>query len=97
MVRPPLRVDPTLSNFRHMRQNQLLYVDKTAQIAAFLNHHNAQLFTRPRRFGKSLLLSTIEAMYSGDRELFGGAWAQPRTVRVPRGHVALAPTCRFAS
>ncbi len=77
MALAPLRIDPSLSEFPDMRQGHLLYVDKTAQIASFLNQYRAQLFTRPRRFGKSLMLSTIEAMYSGDRDLFAGDEARP--------------------
>ncbi len=68
---PALPAAPSVSDFLDRRQNHLLYVDKTAQIASFLNYDRALMFTRPRRFGKSLLLSTIEAMYSGNRELFG--------------------------
>lgn len=66
----PLRIDPSASDFLVMRQENVLYVDKTAQIISFLGNGMAQLFTRPRRFGKSLLLLTIKAMYGGDRSPF---------------------------
>ncbi len=57
---------PTTSDFRRIRRENRLYIDKTAHIAAFLNEGgDALLFTRPRRFGKSLMLSTMAAMYSG--------------------------------
>lgn len=72
MTRASLRIAPSVSEFPDRRRDHLLYVDKTSQIASFLRHDKAQLFTRPRRFGKSLLLSTIEAMYSGNRDLFAG-------------------------
>ncbi len=77
MAQMPLRVMPSASNFRNRRRNNWLYVDKTAQIVAFLAADTSLLFTRPRRFGKSLLLSTIEAMYSGDRNLFQGNEVRP--------------------
>ncbi len=77
MTRASLRIAPSISEFPDRRCDHLLYVDKTSQIAAFLRHDKAQLFTRPRRFGKSLLLSTIEAMYSGNRDLFAGDGVNP--------------------
>ncbi len=55
-----------------------LYVDKTAQIAALATEMLGlapQLFlARPRRFGKTLLVSTLEALFQGRRELFEGTW-----------------------
>ncbi len=77
MARAPLRIAPSVSEFPDRRRDHLLYVDKTAQIVSFLRHDKAQLFTRPRRFGKSLLLSTIEAMYSGNRDLFAEDGVNP--------------------
>ncbi len=74
---PPLRIDPTTSEFLQLRQDHLLYVDKTSQVASFLSEFRYQLYARPRRFGKSLLLSTIETMYSGNRELFAGNEIRP--------------------
>jgi hypothetical protein len=71
-VSPPLGI----SDFRLLRQSNATYVDKTAAIASVL-HHPAQvmLFPRPRRFGKTLLLSTLQAFVergSEDRQgLFG--------------------------
>ncbi len=59
-------------NFKSMRFQGGLYIDKTRQIHAFLQRSNALLFTRPRRFGKSLLLSTIEELYRGDPSPFAG-------------------------
>ena len=64
------RIRPSVHDFARRRKSNLLYVDKTRQIRHFLDHDDALLFTRPRRFGKTLLLSTIRAMYSGDASLF---------------------------
>lgn len=67
-----LRLQPAVHDFVQMRARGLLYVDKTRQIRDFLDRDTALLFTRPRRFGKSLLLSTIKAMYEQKRHLFAG-------------------------
>ena len=49
------------------------YVDKTDLLYRLANEIDAQLFiSRPRRFGKSLMLSTLQAMFEGRRELFKG-------------------------
>ena len=49
------------------------YVDKTAAIHRLLEPAFAQYFlARPRRFGKSLLISTLKAIFEGNRGLFGG-------------------------
>ena len=66
------------------------YVDKTALLYELCNDADAQLFiSRPRRFGKSLMLSTLKAMFEGRRELFKGlaldslpweGWTQPTPV-----------------
>ena len=58
-------------NFRNLRRRQLLYVDKTRRIADLVHPKNQFVFlARPRRFGKSLLISTLEALFQGERELF---------------------------
>ncbi len=94
MVESPLRIDPTDSDFRSLREDNLLYVDKTARIVDFLAAGKYLLFTRPRRFGKSLLLSTIEAMYSGDLALFQDEGGRPGTGRVQRdSSVKNLPRC----
>ena len=49
------------------------YVDKTALLYQLANDNETQFFiSRPRRFGKSLMLSTLQAMFEGRRELFKG-------------------------
>ena len=62
-------------NFRNLRRRQFLYVDKTRCIADLMHPQNQFVFlARPRRFGKSLLVSTLEALFQGERELFAGTW-----------------------
>ena len=60
-------------NFRELREDGCLYVDKTKYIAKILESKQRYWFlARPRRFGKSLFLSTLEYFYKGERELFKG-------------------------
>ena len=64
-----------LQDFRGLREAGLAYVDKTAHVAAAMDVSKYLFLARPRRFGKSLLVSTLNELYSGDRELFAGLWA----------------------
>ena len=60
-------------DFGNLRNRDLLYVDKTGYIADLLDENLHYLFfARPRRFGKSLLTSTLCEMFSGNKELFEG-------------------------
>jgi hypothetical protein len=68
-----------------------LYVDKTEHIHRLLTTCNQVFFARPRRFGKSLTLSTIRAIYAGKKELFKGLWIENNwdwTKRNPVIHIA---------
>jgi hypothetical protein len=51
-----------------------IYVDKTPFIARMLNEGQSFFLSRPRRFGKTLLLSTIMSLFNGDEELFKDLW-----------------------
>ena len=76
-ARPALPI--STDDFRHLRRMGLLYVDKTRYIFDLVQPQNQFVFlARPRRFGKSLLLSTLEALFQGDRALFGGTWIHDR-------------------
>ncbi|MDR1081293.1 MAG: ATP-binding protein [Deltaproteobacteria bacterium] len=63
-------------SFRDIRENNYLYIDKTEYIYKILNvfNYNCCFLSRPRRFGKTLLLKTINALFQGDRKLFSGLW-----------------------
>ena len=63
-----------IRGFRRIIQGGYVYVDKTQYIYRLLDEYVYCFLSRPRRFGKSLLLSTIGEMFSGDRELFKGLW-----------------------
>lgn len=59
--------------FSNLIEGGFLYVDKTAAIGELIRPASAQYFlARPRRFGKSLLISTLKAIFQGRRELFDG-------------------------
>lgn len=61
-----------IQNFESLRNDGYLYVDKTAIIRKLIENGKYYFLSRPRRFGKSLLLSTIRAYFEGKRELFRG-------------------------
>jgi len=63
-----------IQDFREIRTNGYVYVDKTQHIYRFLDSGKYFFLSRPRRFGKSLLLSTMHELYSGRRDLFEGLW-----------------------
>ena len=61
-----------IQDFESLRTDGYLYVDKTELIYQLITTGCYYYLSRPRRFGKSLLLSTIHAIFSGKRELFDG-------------------------
>ena len=61
-----------VQNFEKLRQDGFAYVDKTALVWELANTGSYYFLSRPRRFGKSLLISTLEAYFQGKRELFEG-------------------------
>lgn len=61
-----------IQNFESLRNDGYVYVDKTALIYRLVNEGRYYFLSRPRRFGKSLLISTLDAYLSGKKELFKG-------------------------
>ena len=61
-----------IQNFESLRNDGYLYVDKTRLIYQLVKTGRYYFLSRPRRFGKSLLISTLEAYYQGKKELFEG-------------------------
>ena len=61
-----------IQTFEDIRRDNYLYVDKTAFVWRIANTGKPYFLSRPRRFGKSLLLSTFEAYFKGKKELFEG-------------------------
>ena len=65
-----------IQTFREIIERDCLYVDKTEQIHRLIGSGKYYFLSRPRRFGKSLTLSTIKEIYSGSRDLFSGLWIE---------------------
>jgi hypothetical protein len=64
-----------IQTFRDIVQNDYLYVDKTEKIFDLVNNPKGVYFlSRPRRFGKSLLISTLNEIFEGNKDLFKGLW-----------------------
>ena len=61
-----------IQNFESLRKDGYFYIDKTALIYQLVQTGRYYFLSRPRRFGKSLLLSTLEAYFEGKKELFEG-------------------------
>ena len=61
-----------IQNFEKLRKEGYTYVDKTALVYKLVSEGAYYFLSRPRRFGKSLLLSTFRAYFEGKRELFEG-------------------------
>lgn len=83
-----------VQNFESLIHDGYLYVDKTEQIWRLTHSGRHYFLARPRRFGKSLLLSTIEAYFEGKKELFEGLYIhneEKEWVRHPIFHIDLSP------
>lgn len=63
-------------NFRKIREEDMLYVDKTEHIHRLITGGRYYFLSRPRRFGKSLTLSTIAEIFRGNRQIFEGLWIE---------------------
>ena len=61
-----------IQTFSNIREEQYLYVDKTQYVYELANTKKYVFLSRPRRFGKSLLISTFHAYFNGQKELFKG-------------------------
>lgn len=68
MIRYPIGIQ----TFEKIRKGNFLYVDKTETLFRMIQSGNYIFLSRPRRFGKSLLTSTLESYFSGQKELFKG-------------------------
>ena len=64
-----------IQTFSDIIQNDYLYVDKTEKIFDLVKNPKGVYFlSRPRRFGKSLLISTLNEIFEGEKKLFRGLW-----------------------
>lgn len=65
-----------IQDFREVRTGGYVYVDKTCLIHQLISSGKYFFLSRPRRFGKSLLLNTVKEIFSGSKELFEGLWIE---------------------
>lgn len=63
-----------IQDFETVISDGYTYVDKTEVIYQLITRGKPYFLSRPRRFGKSLLISTFHALFSGRRDLFKGLW-----------------------
>ena len=65
-----------MQSFERIRKNNYLYIDKTEKLLQLAKTDKSYFLSRPRRFGKSLTVSTLEAMFKGKADLFKGLYAE---------------------
>lgn len=65
-----------VQSFEDLRKKNFLYADKTEYVFRLANFSKVYFLSRPRRFGKSLFLSTLEAYFLGKKELFNGLYIE---------------------
>ncbi|MGM9833835.1 MAG: AAA family ATPase, partial [Candidatus Limisoma sp.] len=68
------RLPVGIQTYENLINEGCLYVDKTEYIYKMINLSKYIFLSRPRRFGKSLLVSTLEAYFEGKRHLFKGTY-----------------------
>ena len=81
-----------IQNFEKIRKEGYLYIDKTELVYRLAKTGSYYFLSRPRRFGKSLLISTLEAYFQGKKELFEGLameWLEKDWVKYPILHLDL--------
>ena len=65
-----------IQSFKDLREKRFLYVDKTGYLFQLIDNSKVYFLSRPRRFGKSLFLSTLAAYFLGQKELFKGLFLE---------------------
>ena len=63
-----------IQSLQQLRDNNCIYVDKTQLVHQLVTTGSYYFLSRPRRFGKSLLISTLKCLYLGKKDLFEGLW-----------------------
>ncbi len=74
-----------IQSFESIRSEGYVYVDKTPLIYKMITEGKPYFMSRPRRFGKSLLVSTLAALFEGRRELFE-AFTAEQGIEQPTRH-----------
>jgi len=68
-----------VQSFDRIIREEFMYVDKTRQIYDLISQGHLYFLSRPRRFGKSLLVSTLKEIFQGNKELFKGLYIAEQT------------------
>ena len=71
-----LKLPLGIQTFEKLREKNCVYVDKTKYLVDIIDNVNVCFLARPRRFGKSLTVTTFDALFSGKKELFTGLYAE---------------------
>ncbi len=69
-----IKIPTGIQWFPTLRKEGYVYIDKTPILYRLIQERPGCFFARPRRFGKTLLISTLAALFQGKRELFSGLW-----------------------
>ncbi|WP_250632533.1 ATP-binding protein [Rhodoflexus caldus] len=67
-----------IQDFGELRRGGYVYIDKTPHIFRLIDQGKYYFLSRPRRFGKSLLLSTMKEIFLGNQQLFKGLWIEDK-------------------
>jgi Predicted AAA-ATPase/PD-(D/E)XK nuclease superfamily len=73
-----------VQSFPELRSGNYIYVDKTELCHRLISRGKYYFLSRPRRFGKSLLISTLNEIFTGNRQLFEGLWIHDKIDWEPR-------------
>ena len=76
MEKKRLKLPVGIQTFEIIRTDDYFYVDKTKYLIELISGGRVYFLSRPRRFGKSLTISTFDALFSGKKELFKGLYAE---------------------
>ena len=63
-----------IQDYKYMVENDYLYIDKTRYLFELIDGGKVYFMSRPRRFGKSLTISTLYYLFKGEKELFQDTW-----------------------
>jgi hypothetical protein len=78
-----LKLPAGIQTFEKLRKENCVYVDKTKYLVDLIDNGSVYFLARPRRFGKSLTISTLDALFSGKKELFKGLKAAEEFLNRP--------------
>jgi len=76
MEKKRLKLPAGIQTFEEIRTDGYVYVDKTKYLVNLIDTGKVYFLARPRRFGKSLTVTTFDALFSGKKELFKGLYAE---------------------